>query len=257
MPHGRCDWRCSHHLARGLATPDASSRLDRSAVRRVRSRGTGRASQWLLAASAALRPAHNADPARAADADLLAAIPAAVPPARQPLGASAESISQLCAGITVSASRLRTAVHRAQDRARWSPDVTSGAWQWMAQATAITSHLSELALSSLAERAGQHPALPVTLARLHGAADAMTGMRTAWQQVDLMWNTLITERRLLSTSAMSEASDLLLRMGRLVWDNPRAVDTSPTQATAPPGPGRSRTRTGRVHRGPGRRPSGR
>ena len=205
----------------GLATPDVSSRLtDQPFV--VSARGElASASQWLLAASAALRPAHDADPVRAADADLLEAIPAAVPPARQPLGAAAESIAELCDGITVSASRLRAAVHRGQDRARWSPDVTSGAWQWMAQAAAITSHLSELALRSLAERAGQHPALPVTPARLHGAADAMTGMRTAWQQVDLMWNTLITERRLLSTPAMSEASDLLLRMGRLVWDNPQ------------------------------------
>jgi hypothetical protein len=205
----------------GLATGDASSRLTGQPVV-VSARGElASASQWLLAASAALRPAHHADPVRAADADLLEAIPAAVPPPRQPLSAGPESIAELCDGITVSASRLRTAVHRGQDRARWSPDVTSGAWQWMAQAAAITSHLSELALSSLAERAGQHPALPVTPARLHAAADAMTGMRTAWQHVDLMWNGIITERRLLSTPAMSEASDLLLRMGRLVWDNPQ------------------------------------
>ena len=30
------------------------------------------------------------------------------------------------------------------------PDVTSGGWQWMAQAAAVTCHLSELALRSLA-----------------------------------------------------------------------------------------------------------
>ena len=77
---------------------------------------------------------------------------------RQPLGAAAESVAELCDGITVSASRLRAAVHRGQDQASWSPDVTSGAWQWMAQAAAITSHLSELALRCLAERAGQLPA---------------------------------------------------------------------------------------------------
>ena len=46
-------------------------------------------------------------------------------------------------------------------------------------------------------------------------------MRAAWQQAGLRWNTVITERRLLATPAMSEASDLLLRMGRLVWDNPQ------------------------------------
>ena len=205
----------------GLAQPGVSSRLtDQPFV--VSARGElASASQWLLAASAALRPAHDADPVRAADADLLEAIPAAVPAPRQPLGAAAESVAELCAGITVSASRLRAVVHRAQDQASWSPDVTSGAWQWMAQAAAITSHLSELALRCLAERAGQLPAPPVTPARLHGAADAMAGMRTAWQQAGLIWNTIITERRLLATPAMSEASDLLLRMGRLVWDNPQ------------------------------------
>ena len=82
----------------------------------------------------------------------------------------------------------------------------------------------------------------------------MTGMRTAWQQVDLMWNTIITERRLLATPAMSEASDLLLRMGRLVWDNPQwtpaRAGRGPRRDPAALAPG-----TGRVHRGPVRRPS--
>ena len=40
--------------------------------------------------------------------------------------------------------------------------LTSGGWQWMAQAAAVTSHLGELALRSLATRAGQLTSLPVT-----------------------------------------------------------------------------------------------
>ena len=179
------------------------------------------ASQWLRAAAAALRPALDADPARAADAELMDAIPAAFPPPRQPLGPAAESVYALCDGITISASRLRAAVRGDRDRVSWSPEVTSGGWQWMAQAAAVTSHLSELALRSLATRADRLAGLAVTQAQLQDAADYMTGMRTAWQQVDLTWNTVITERRLLSTPAMREASDLLLRMGRLVWDNPQ------------------------------------
>ena len=71
----------------------------------------------------------------------------------------------------------------------------------------------------------------------------MTGMRTAWQQVDLMWNAFITERRLLSTLAMSEASDLLLRMGRLVWDNPQwtpaRADRAPRRDPAALAPGKT------------------
>jgi hypothetical protein len=205
----------------GLATPHISRRLaDQQFVLSPREE-LASASLWLRAANAALRPALDADPVQAVDAELLGDIPAAFPPQRQPLGPAAESVAELCDGITVSASRLRAAVHRSRDRASWSPDATSGGWQWMAQAAAITSHLSELALRSLAIRAGELTSLTVTETQLHDAADAMTGMRAAWQQVDLMWNTIITERRLISTLTMSEASDLLLRMGRLVWDNPR------------------------------------
>jgi len=113
------------------------------------------------------------------------AIPAAFPPPRQPLGSAAESVYALCDGTTISASRLRAAVRGDRDRVSWSPEVTSGGWQWMAQAAAVTSHLSELALRSLATRADRLAGLAVTQPPLQDAADYMTGMRTAWQQVDL------------------------------------------------------------------------
>jgi hypothetical protein len=179
------------------------------------------ASRWLRTAGAALRPVLDVYPVRAADVELLYAIPAAVPPPRQPPGSDSESIAELCHGITISASRLRAAVHRGRDQTGWSPDATSGRWQWIAQAAAVTSHLTELALRSLATRTDHLTSLPVTRAQLHGAADAMIAMRTAWQRVDLMWTTIITEQRVPRTPAMAEASDLLLRMGRLVWDNPQ------------------------------------
>ena len=35
-----------------------------------------------------------------------------------------------------------------------------------------------------------------------------------------MWDAMITESRMLPTQAMTDASDLVLRMGRLVWDDP-------------------------------------
>ena len=115
------------------------------------------ASQWLQAAGAATRPALHADPVRPGDAELLRAIPAAmVPPRRRPAPAG-ESVGELCDGITSSASRLRAAIRDSADGARWSPGVTSGGWQWMAQAAAVTSHLSEMALRALATRAGGFP----------------------------------------------------------------------------------------------------
>ena len=176
------------------------------------------ASQWLQAAGAAVDLALGSDPVRPADAELLCAIPAAMAPRRP--GSAGESVAELCDEITISASRLRGAMRDNKDRARWSPSLTSGGWQWMAQAAAVTSHLSELALRALATRTGQLPGHPASEAQLRDVADLMVGMRAAWHQVDRMWDVMITESRMLPTQAMTDASDLVLRMGRLVWDDP-------------------------------------
>jgi hypothetical protein len=178
------------------------------------------ANQWLQAASVAVRPALQTDPVRPADAELLCAIPAAmVPQRRRPSGA--EPVAGLCDGIAISAARLRGAMRDSKDRARWSPNATSGGWQWMAQAAAVTSHLSELALRTLAARVGELPGSPASEAQLGDAADFLVGMRAAWHQVDRMWDMMITESRMLTTQAMTDASDLVLRMGRLAWDDPQ------------------------------------
>jgi hypothetical protein len=178
------------------------------------------ASQWLQVAGTAVRPAIASDPVQTTDIELLRAIPSASVPQRLRPGPAEESVSELCDGITVSASRLRAAIWGSKERASWSPIVTSGGWQWMAQAAAVTSHLGEHALRSLAIRAGQLAGLPVAATQLDDAADGLAGMRTAWQRVDRAWDAIITESRLLQSPAMTEASDLVLRMGRLVWDNP-------------------------------------
>jgi hypothetical protein len=178
------------------------------------------ASGWLQAAGAAVRTALDIDPVRTSDTELLYAVPAAMTPQRQRLGPNGESAAELCDGIAVSASRLRSAMRDNTKRARWSPDVTSGGWQWMAQAAAVTCHLSELALRSLATRGAQLSSPPASETQLDAAADCMAGMRAAWQHVDRLWDGMITERRLLPTSTMTDASDLVLRLGRLVWDNP-------------------------------------
>ena len=194
------------------------------------------ASQWLQVAGIAARPAMGSDPVQTTDIELLRAIPSASLPQRLRPGPAEESVSELCDGITVSASRLRAAVRGSKERATWSPVVTSGGWQWMSQAAAVTSHLGELALRSLAIRAGQLPGPPVTAAQLDNAADGLAGMRTAWQRVDRAWDAIITESRLLQSPAMTEASDLVLRMGRLVWDNPHWTparsDRAPQRAPA-------------------------
>jgi len=203
--------------------------------------GLASASQWLQVAGTAVLPAAYADPAPAADTELLRAIPAAMVPRRLRPGVAEESVTDLCHGIAVSATRLRAAVRGSPERAAWSPGATSGGWQWMAQAAAITSHLSELTLRSLATRAGQLPVAPAAAAQLHDAAGRLVPMRDAWRHVDQSWDNLITESRLLQTPVMTEASDLLLRMGRLVWDNPHwtpaRADRGPQRLPAMLAPG--------------------
>ena len=225
----------------GLASPDAAQHMVDQPFASSPREELVSASQWLRAACAALHRAVDADAVLPEDTELLHAIPAAFPPQRQPLGLAEESVAELCHGVTVSASRLRATAHRDRDRGSWSPDLTSGGWQWMAQAAAITSHLTELALCSLAARAGQLAGLAITEEHLHSSANSMIAMRHAWQRVDQMWDTVITERRLLPTPVMSEASDLLLRMGRLVWDNPQwtpaRADRGPRRAPAALAPG--------------------
>jgi hypothetical protein len=193
------------------------------------------ASQWLQAAGAAVRPALEIDPVRAADTELLYAIPAAMVPQRQRPGTTAEPVAELCRGITISAFRLRNAMQCSTEQARWSPDVTSDGWQWMAQAAAVTSHVSELALRSLASRTSELRSPPLNETQLRAAADFMADMRAAWHEVDCMWDMLITEsRRQPASTAMTDASDLVLRIGRLTWDDPRWTPAHSRRATLKP-----------------------
>jgi hypothetical protein len=198
------------------------------------------ASQWLRAVGAAAHGALDADPAQPADAELLSVIPAAAPPQQLHSRSSGETVPELCQGISVSATRLRAVMQEMEDQARWSPDVTSGGWQWMAQAAAVTSHLSELLLRALADGNGQLADPPFSSVQLSDAAELMAGMRTVWSQADTTWDAIITETRLLPTPAMTEASNLVLRLGRLVWDDPswtpahsRRAQPRPLAALAP------------------------
>ena len=81
-----------------------------------------------------------------------------IPPRLPP--AAGESVAGLCSGITVSATRLRGTIRHSAEPVHGPPGATPGGWQWMAQAAAVTSHLCELALGSLATRAGELPGLP-------------------------------------------------------------------------------------------------
>jgi hypothetical protein len=77
-------------------------------------------------------------------------------------------MAELCAGITITAERLRRVTPAFAARARWSPAANSTSWRCDALASAITSHASELILRALAERAAQLGADPAVRPRAGG-----------------------------------------------------------------------------------------
>ncbi len=174
------------------------------------------AGKWLGQAAAFARPARLADPVSVSDRTLLFAIPLAAMSYREPPRA-AETAAGLCGGITRSASRLQAAARGAARRAAWAPEATAGAWRWTATAGAVTSHLTEAVLRSLAARAGP---LGLPEGELHAAAAALAASQASWHQVTAAWGLITTETRFLATQAVTEASDLIVRLGRLACDNP-------------------------------------
>jgi hypothetical protein len=107
-------------------------------------------------------------------------------------------------------------------------------WRWMAEAAAVISHLCDVALRTLADRAAQLPGMPVTPERLQFTADCTAGLRSAWQQVDELWDPVSTESRLRGTPAMTDMSDMLLRLGRIIWDDPAWTPARSRQARRKP-----------------------
>jgi hypothetical protein len=200
------------------------------------SQGLRTASRWLRAAANSDPVAHRLDPP-AAGRRLLHGIPAGFPPPRQPPGA-AERVPQLCAGITVTAERLRHAAQAFAGQGSWSPAANSTSWRCHALASAITGHASELILRSLAERGCHLDLSPAIRAQLASAADALSNTWPGWRAIARHWDTISTGARHSRdiSPVAAELEDLVLRTGRLTYDNPRwtpdRADASPARAPA-------------------------
>ncbi len=179
--------------------------------------GLHAAGHWLWTAATAVRDARAASPVPVGDVWLLRAISAAHSPPRQPPGTD-EQVPDLCAGITVSAQRLRAAAFGAVARARWAAP-SSDTWQWAATAAAVSGHASALILESLPARPGQLDGRPGRALR-QKAAGVMAQSWQAWRQVATAWTGLSTETRGHASPAVTEISDLVLRLGRLARDDP-------------------------------------
>ncbi len=201
------------------------------------SQGLRAASRWLRAAANSAQAAHRQLDPPAAGRTLLLGIPAGFPPRRQP-PSGAEPVPELCAGITVTAERLRHAVRAFAGQDSWSPAASSTSWRRHALAAAITGHSSELVLRNLAERARQLDLSPTIRAQLTSAASAVSHAWPAFRGIARHWDTISAgahHGRDLSMVA-AEADDLVLRTGRLAYDNPRwtpeRADASPARDPA-------------------------
>ena len=199
------------------------------------SKGLRTASRWLRIAGTSVQAAHLQQPPAAAGQKLLAAIPPGIPPSRQPPG-NTESVPDLCAGITVTAERLRCAARAFAGPARWSPAANSLSWRRDALASAIAAHASELILRGLAERAPILGAGSAVQAQLADAADAISQVWPAWRAIAHHWDTITTgihhSRDIPPVAA--ELEDLVVRTGR---------SPTPTRAGHPPAPTPARPAT--------------
>ncbi|MBV9449986.1 MAG: hypothetical protein JO345_29260 [Streptosporangiaceae bacterium] len=174
------------------------------------------ASRYLWLAGTVVERAETAEPLNPDDRTLLYGIPAAAPPTRVP-PKDGEPVAELCAGMACTAERLRLAAFTGASHAAWSPVLTASAWEHAAKGAAITMDTAELTLRVLAKGI----TAPVDSARILGAAETLTRARDAWLRAASTWTAITTETRFRVTPADTETSDLMLRMGRLAFDNPR------------------------------------
>ena len=187
---------------------------------RSRSRGTGRC-QRMAVGRGRLRPARGAADSHAlARSELLRGFRIAFPPERIPPHGG-EHDTELAAGITISAERLRMIAFAAPRQASWSPGNASPAWLRTARAIAVISDLAERTLRALAGRSAQLSGPPVHVGALDDAASDFRDARITWEEVTTLWRAMSTDSQTPLSAATTETGDLVLRMGRLVFDNPQ------------------------------------
>ena len=178
------------------------------------------ASAWLWAGEDCARHAAAADSHALARSELLRGFRVAFPPERIPPHGG-EHDTELAAGITISAERLRMIAFAAPRQASWSPGNASPAWLRTARAIAVISDLAERTLRALAGRSAQLSGPPVHVGALDDAASAFRDARITWEEVTTLWRAMSTDSQMPLSAATTETGDLVLRMGRLVFDNPQ------------------------------------
>jgi hypothetical protein len=186
------------------------------------------ASQWLWRGTSVVHAAHTPTTETSTDRMVLHSIPSALMPGRIP-PQPGEPDAVLYAGIGTSAERLRHLASGLPDTVRWPGAVNGDAWAYTATAAAIACDISKLAVRHLTRTDGQEPpALPGEV--LLSAADAAARACNAWKLAAAEWKTFRTDGPGIPTAAMTEIGDLVLRLGRLTFDDPAWTPGRGTQA---------------------------
>ncbi len=176
------------------------------------------ASGWLIIGNKPMTAATPEEPGAKAAAFLLNAVPANIaPPRAKPAGA--ETISELRAAISSTATRLEYYFRRHDSHRDWPSPAAGSRWRHNALATAIISHNSELLLGILTSRARQLGLTPDRVRDLQHASDAARLARTSCHAIAQLWDTLSTGTSR-QPAAIGELDDLVLRIGRLARANP-------------------------------------
>jgi hypothetical protein len=181
----------------------------------------GNARLWLSVAAKATGAAGER-PEAVAGRDLLRAVPLCAVP-RRVRPHPGEDSAALCRGIIAGADRLRMEAFVPAGRESGSHLPSGPAWQRAAQACAITADLACRAIEMLAERAARVPGASVSAAGLRDAAAAVAGACDAWKALTRLWKVITTDTQDAVSPVTIDASDLALRLGRLVWGEPQWV----------------------------------
>jgi hypothetical protein len=196
--------------------------------------------QWLLTASAALTAGQRSAPATLADASLLHAIPANTALPRQPPG-DGETAGALAGAVAASAARLRVVTWRTAEQAAWSEAMTAESWRWTATGAAVTCHISQLLLQSLAGRPGLFTGMPEVALQLRAADESAARACARWRDAASAWNDITTETRGLTAPGIPDLGDLITGLGRLAFTDsgwtPARVRHSPARNPAELAPG--------------------
>ena len=214
--------------------------------------GLAAASPLLLTATTTLTAAQHEHPATALDAELLRSIPVNHLPQPRPPRDN-ETVPDLAAGIAISAARLHALAPATAGQAAWAPELTAESWRWTATGAAIICDISHLMLTSLTHRAALFDDTPAVTAQLRAAADSTASACTRWREVRAAWQDITTETGGLTAAVIPDTRDLIVRLGRLAFNQPRWTPVRARRAPPrdpadlAPDPAQAAAVTGAIH----------